>query len=180
MRIKANRPKYRHNHRCRSVWIHLQGDLLGKTLLCELAHFCRIPKKFLVSPVSALARSPLPEPRELLDWRGSRRCLPSWWSRCAVCASSGRPLSSPALHRKSELKCTGQGQKGYEVFNNRTPLSYLHFINLNPIEIQFRLGPLSLQTWKKNPYVNICTPDHSNRYKRFKGCEVFWHLQWKM
>lgn len=60
-----------------------------------------------VSPVSALARSPLPAPRARRGWPDSLRCWPSWRCRCAVCADSGRPPSSPAPHRRSMLMCTG-------------------------------------------------------------------------
>lgn len=59
-----------------------------------------------VWPVSAPARSPLPEPRERRGWPGSRRCWPSVWSRWAVCAGSGRPPSSPAPRRTSTPTCT--------------------------------------------------------------------------
>lgn len=65
---------------------------------------------FSVIPVLVLARSPLPEPRAQQGWPGSRHCWPSWWSRCAVYAGSGKPLSSPVPRRRSTQMCTRTGQ----------------------------------------------------------------------
>lgn len=90
------------------------GDLL-LILLVPNRTLCMsawAPQRRSTSPVWGLSRSPPPEPRERLDWPGSRQCWPCDWSQSAACVDSGRLRSSPGRRRRSAPRCTERGQWG--------------------------------------------------------------------